>query len=181
MFPREFVEKVETRTKKRYSRTPLYGHTLNMNTSLWRTVFFFPLGKLLHSLKIQPASVIRIPADNEHLFLAQSTNSHRKSASLMKDCIFFYFTNFPGGTSLYKPCRCVPSQRVGFFGLFRFENGYRLCPFWSLNRAKVFEGTMGGYERIMYPFNSKWVRNWRELWSNVRIKKSFCWCSNLMR
>ena len=102
-----------------------------MNTSLWRTVFFFPLGKLLHSLKIQPASVIRIPADNEHLFLAQSTNSHRKSASLMKDCNFFYFTNFPGGTPLYKPCRCVPSQRVGFFGLFRFENGYGLCPFWS--------------------------------------------------
>ena len=58
--------------------------------------------------------------------------THRKSASLINDCFFFYFTNFRGeGLSLYRPCRCVPPQRVGFFALFRSENGYRLSPFWS--------------------------------------------------
>ena len=37
----------------------------------------------------------------------------------------------PKVTSLYKTYRHVPPQRIGFFALFRSENGYRFCPFWS--------------------------------------------------
>ena len=49
-----------------------------------------------------------------------------------------------GGTSLYKPYRYVPPQRVWFWGLFGLKT---LCPFWS-GIGYGFEGTTGVYERI---------------------------------
>ena len=78
-----------------HSRTQLYGHPLNTDTSLLRTVFpggQFSLSKgkaltfFLNSTRFNLAQLIRTPVneDNGHLFLAQSTrNSYRKPTSLM--------------------------------------------------------------------------------------------------
>ena len=77
------------------NRTQLYGHPLNTDTSLLRTVFpggQFSLSKgkaltfFLNSTRFNLAQLIRTPVneDNGHLFLAQSTrNSYRKPTSLM--------------------------------------------------------------------------------------------------
>ena len=48
----------------------------------------------------------------------------------------------PGGTPLYRLCRYVSPDRVGFLRHFGLESGM------------VFEGTTGVYERI-HRFNSK--------------------------
>ena len=58
-----------------------------------------------------------------------------------------------GGTPLYKPYRYVPSQRVGFLGLFGLKTGIHFAHF-GLELGMVFEGTTGAYERS-YRFNSK--------------------------
>ena len=58
------------------------------------------------------------------------------------------------GGPLYKPYRYVPLQRVKFWRRFGLESD------------KVFEGTMGTYERI-YRFNSK------ERKRNMRIQNGF--------
>ena len=52
-----------------------------------------------------------------------------------------------GGTSLYKPYRYVPSQRVWFWGLFGLKTGIHFAHF-GLELCMVFEGTTGVYERI---------------------------------
>ena len=54
----------------------------------------------------------------------------------------FSFLKTPGGTSLYKLYRYVPTQRMWFLGRFGLESGM------------VFEGTTGVYKRV-YGFNSK--------------------------
>ena len=61
-----------------------------------------------------------------------------------------------GGTPLYKPCRYVPPQRVGFLHLFGLKTGIDFAHF-GLELGMVFEGTAGVYDCI-YRFNSKWVR-----------------------
>ena len=58
-----------------------------------------------------------------------------------------------GGTPLYKPCRYVPPQRVGFLRLFGLRTGIDFAHF-GLELGMVFEGTAGVYDCI-YCFNSK--------------------------
>ena len=57
------------------------------------------------------------------------------------------------GTSLYKPCKYVPPQRVWSLGLFGLKTGIHFAHF-GLESGMLFEGTMGAYEHI-YHFNSK--------------------------
>ena len=46
----------------------------------------------------------------------------------------------PGGTPLYKPCRYVPSHRVGFLRRFCLKTGINFAHF-GLESGMVFEGT----------------------------------------
>ena len=66
-----------------------------------------------------------------------------------------------GGTPLYKPCRYVPPQWVGFLRLFGLKTGIDFAHF-GLELGMVFKGTAGVYDCI-YCFNSKWVRK-KEKW-----------------
>ena len=52
-----------------------------------------------------------------------------------------------GGTSLYKPYRYVPPQRMWFGGLFGLKTGIHFAHF-GLESGMVFEGTTGVCERI---------------------------------
>ena len=60
------------------------GHPLNTESSLLRTVLFVP-GKA-HTFSLNSTDLIRtlVYTYNGHQFLAQSTDSHRKSTSLMR-------------------------------------------------------------------------------------------------
>ena len=58
-----------------------------------------------------------------------------------------------GGTPLYKPCRYVPPQWVGFLRLFGLKTGIDFAHF-GLELGMVFKGTAGVYDCI-YCFNSK--------------------------
>ena len=58
-----------------------------------------------------------------------------------------------GVTPLYKPCRYVPPQRVGFLHLCGLKTGIDFAHF-GLELGMVFEGTAGVYDCI-YRFNSK--------------------------
>ena len=70
--------------------------------------------------------------------------THRKSASLINDCIFFtLLTSRGGGLPLYRPCRCVPPQRVGFFALFLGLKTRIDFPHFTLESGKSFRGNYG--------------------------------------
>ena len=47
-------------------------------------------------------------------------------------------SSIPGGTPLYKPCRCVPPQGVGFFPRFGLKTGIHFVRF-GLESGIVFE------------------------------------------
>ena len=65
-----------------YSRTSLYGHPLNTNTSFNRQ-FSSSLGKCPYIFsKFNPLNTDTRNADNGHLFPTQSSDSHTKSNSL---------------------------------------------------------------------------------------------------
>ena len=58
-----------------------------------------------------------------------------------------------GGTPLYRLCRYVSPDRVGFLRRFGLNTGMHFSHF-GLELGMVFEGTTGVYERI-YRFTSK--------------------------
>ena len=64
--------------------TPLYGHPLNTDTSLLRTVCFVPGESPCIFSKFNPLIRTPVNANNRHLILAQSTNFHRKPTSRSK-------------------------------------------------------------------------------------------------
>ena len=59
----------------------------------------------------------------------------------------------PGGTPLYKPCRYVPPQRIGFMRRFGLKTGIDFTHF-GLELVMVFEETTGVYKCTCH-FNSK--------------------------
>ena len=67
---------------------PRYGHSLNTDTSLLQacSVLLCPWGKKALTFSLNSTCSIRTPIneDNGHLFLAQSTDSHRRSTLLMR-------------------------------------------------------------------------------------------------
>ena len=55
-----------------------------MDTLLLQAVLFVPGESLYIFSQFNPLIRMQVNADNGHLFLAQSTNSHRKQTSLMQ-------------------------------------------------------------------------------------------------
>ena len=70
-----------------------------------------------------------------------------------------------GGTSLNKPYRFVPHQKVWFLCRYGLKTGKDFAHF-GLELGMAFEGTTGVYERICC-FKSKWKRN-REKYANSK-------------
>ena len=83
-----------------------------------------------------------------------------------------------GGTSLNKPYRFVPHQKVWFLCRYGLKMGKDFAHF-GLKLGMAFEGTTGVYERICC-FKSKWKRN-REKYANSKwiLRIFFCWRSDL--
>ena len=77
-------------------------------------------------------------------------------------------------TSLCKPYRYVPPQRVCFLRLFGLKTGVDFVHC-GLETGMAFEGTTGVYERICR-FNSKWMRK-TEQYENSKwiLRNLFCW------
>ena len=71
------------------------------------------------------------------------------------------------GTPLYKPCRYVPPQRVGFLRRFGLKTGIDF----ALESGVVFEGTTGVYERILRRRNNhKTPQNHKTLKQNHKTQ-----------
>ena len=70
-----------------------------------------------------------------------------------------------GGTSLNKPYRFVPHQKVWFLCRYGLKTGKDFAHF-GLESGMAFEGTTGVYDRICC-FKSKWKRN-REKYANSK-------------
>ena len=83
-----------------------------------------------------------------------------------------------GGTSLNKPYRFVPHQKVWFLCRYGLKTGNDFAHF-GLESGMALEGTTGVYERICC-FKSKWKRN-REKYANSKwiLRIFFCWRSDL--
>ena len=64
---------------------------------------------------------------------------------LMRPKARFSFLKTPGGTSLYKLYRYVPTQRIWFLGLFGPKTGTHFAHF-GLESGMVYERTTGVYE-----------------------------------
>ena len=69
------------------------------------------------------------------------------------------------GTSLNKPYRFVPHQKVWFLCRYGLKTGKDFAHF-GLKSGMAFEGTTGVYDRICC-FKSKWKRN-REKYANSK-------------
>ena len=67
-----------------YSQSPLYGHPLNMDTSLLQTVFFVPREKALHSSTFNPLKT------NTPLIQIFSL-VHSVSILKVSNCIYFFW------------------------------------------------------------------------------------------
>ena len=107
---------------------------------------------------------------NFHRFGCQSCSksifSFQHSASVVRRWLTSIVITTPGGgTSLNKPYRFVPHQKVCFLCRYSLKTGKDFTHF-GLESGMAFEGTTGVYERI-FCFKSKWKRN-REKYANSK-------------
>ena len=92
-FPLCFTGKCGTILKENlhqndYTVKPCFtGTCFNMDTSLLWAVVFVPGETLTFSVNLTHLIWTPVNADNRHLFLAQSTESHRKSTSVMRTSV----------------------------------------------------------------------------------------------
>ena len=77
-----------------------------------------------------------------------------------------------GGTSLNKPYRFVPHQKVCFLCRYSLKTGKDFTHF-GLESGMALEGTTGVYERI-FCFKPKWKRN-REKYANSKWILKIFW------